>query len=58
MNKISENARFTLAKSFTELAIENNLFIASKNPEDTAKQISNFFNTIVETIGETTISEN
>ncbi len=58
MMHISDTSKLSLARSFTELAIQSNLFIASNNSEDTAKQISNFFNTIVETIGETTISEN
>lgn len=55
---ISENSKISLAKTFTELAIQSNLFIASNNSEDTAQQISKFFNTIVDTIGETTISDN
>ncbi len=50
---INDNGKYTLAKSFTELAIQNDLFFKSKNPAETAKDIATFFDTIVESIGST-----
>lgn len=47
---ISDNAKYNLAKSFTELAIQNDLFTRYENPADTAKDIALFFDTIIHSI--------
>lgn len=47
---VNESAKYTLAKSFTELAIQNGLITHCEKAEDTAKEITVFFNTIVRTI--------
>lgn len=44
---LSDNSKLQLAKSFTELAIQNNLFTQHADSSDTAKDITKFFNTIV-----------
>lgn len=51
---LSDNAKYTLAKNFTELAIQNGLFECRKNSADTASEITTFFNTIIDTIEENT----
>lgn len=48
--RLSDNAKYTLAKNFTELAIQNNLFECHENSVDTASEITTFFNTIIDTI--------
>ena len=42
--------KYTLAKSLTELAIQNNLINQCAETEDTAKEIATFFNAIVSNI--------
>ena len=43
---LNNNAKYNLAKSFTELAIQNGLFTRYEDPVDTAKDIALFFDTI------------
>lgn len=47
---LNDNAKFELAKSFTELAIQNNLFLKSDDSAIVAEDIVTFFNVIVDTI--------
>ena len=47
----NDTVRYNLAKSFTELAIQNNLFSQYENGSETAKDIVDFFNTVLETVG-------
>lgn len=47
---VNESAKYTLAKSFTELATQNGLIAQHENAEDTAKEVTTFFSTIVRTI--------
>ena len=49
---VNESAKYQLAKTFTELAIQNNLI--DKHATETAKEVTNFFNTIVKTINKPT----
>lgn len=44
----SDVEKYSLAKSFTELAIQNRFFVFSKDSNESAKQVASFFNTIVE----------
>lgn len=48
---LNDTAKYNLAKSFTELAIQNNLFTPYENASETAKDIVDFFNTVLETVG-------
>ena len=47
---LSDNAKYALAKNFTELAIQNGLFECHENSADTASEVTTFFNTIIDTI--------
>ena len=47
---VNESAKYQLAKTFTELAIQNNLIAKYATAAETAKGVTSFFNTIVETI--------
>jgi hypothetical protein len=51
---ISNEVKYTLAKTFTELAIQNDLIKAYDNAADTANEVTTFFNSIIENIGSTT----
>lgn len=50
MDKVDFTDKYLAAKSFTELAIQNNLIDIASNSSDTAKNIATFFNTIMENI--------
>lgn len=39
--------RYQYAKSFTEIAMQNNLIKKHDDPKETAKEIAEFFNTLV-----------
>jgi hypothetical protein len=47
---LTDRDKITLAKSFTELAIENNLITPCADPVKTANEVTAFFNTIIDTI--------
>ncbi len=47
---LNNNAKFELAKTFTELAIQNNLFLKSDDSAIVAEDIVTFFNVIFDTI--------
>lgn len=47
---ITDPKKYDLAKSFTELAIQNGLIIKCSNATDTAKQVTTFFKTVMETL--------
>ena len=51
---ISNEAKSTLAKTFTELAIQNGLIRVNNNAADTANEVTTFFNSIIENIGSNT----
>ncbi|WP_455804018.1 hypothetical protein [Clostridium butyricum] len=47
MIKLSTNYKIETARSLTELAIQNNLMSKYSNSEETAKEISKFFKTLL-----------
>lgn len=47
---VSESTKYQLAKTFTELAIQNDLICKHATASETAKEVTLFFNTIVKTI--------
>ena len=47
-------AKYQLAKTFTELAIQNDLIDKRATATATAEEVTNFFNTIVKTINKPT----
>lgn len=51
---VSESAKYQLAKTFTELAIQNDLINKRETATETAREVTNFFNTIVKTINKPT----
>ena len=50
---VNESAKYQLAKTFTELAIQNDLIDKRATATATA-EVTNFFNTIVKTINKPT----
>lgn len=50
--KANANHVLHLAESFTTTAIQNNMISASTDPKETAKNVSEFYRTILETINE------
>lgn len=50
---LTENSKITIAKTLTELAIQNGLIHQEPEEEETAKNICKFFDAIVENIGQT-----
>lgn len=52
MLDMSEKDIFVLAKSFTELAIQNNMISANEDSSKTAESVVQFFNTLVEKLSE------
>ena len=54
---MTENNKYSLAKDFTELAIQNGLFTSHADVSDTAKEVTTFFNTIIDTIEKGTGNE-
>ncbi len=58
MLNLNGNAKYQLAKSLTELAIQNNLINKYEDCAQTAKEVSRFFNTIVSTIDNSENAEN
>lgn len=55
--RMNDNAKSSLAKTFTELAIQNGLIACCEDSVETAKEVSAFFNTIVDTIEGTANNE-
>ena len=47
---LNDTTKYQLAKSLTELAIQNNLFYKYEDSVETAKSITVFFDTIVTTV--------
>ena len=47
---LTPKERYVLAKSFTELAIQNGLFIATDDPTENALQVTTFFDTVAENL--------
>ena len=47
---LTDRDKITLAKSFSELAIENNLITPCAYPIKTTNEVTAFFNTIIDTI--------
>lgn len=52
--ELSESSKRQVAKSFTELAIQSDLIPKCSSATETAKEVTNFFNTIVKTLDKTT----
>lgn len=50
MEKLNDNYKHSLAKTFTELAIQNNLISLQGCAEDTANEVCNFYKTIFENL--------
>lgn len=53
MAVLTDNARYQLAKSFTELAIQNNLIDHYEDSAKTAKEVAIFFDTVFNVVGKT-----
>ena len=51
---LNESTKYTLAKTFTELAIQNDLIVKCSDASDTAKVVTTFFNTILVSIDKET----
>lgn len=49
--RLTSTSKYQLAKSFTELAIQNNLISKCEDSESTAKEVACFFDTIIDSIG-------
>jgi len=47
---LSTNGKIQLAQSFTELAIQNGMIHKQASNEDTAKEIAQFYETIVKNL--------
>lgn len=47
---LPNNTKLSFAKTFTELAIQNDLITRCSNASDTANEVTTFFNTIIDTI--------
>lgn len=54
---LNESTKYTLAKTFTELAIQNGLIVKYSEASDTATEVTTFFNTIMDTIDKETGSD-
>lgn len=54
---VADNFKLSVAQSFTELAIQNNLITPCENTVETAKTITDFFKTIVNTIDDSSNNE-
>lgn len=48
---LNNTEKYHLAKSLTELAIQNDLIEICEDSTETAKAVSNFFDTLINTIG-------
>lgn len=48
---LSANAKYSLAKSLTEFAIQNGLIMKHENSTETAKEVTSFFDTVFTTVG-------
>lgn len=53
---LNSTVKYQLAKSFTELAIQNNLINKCENSESTAKEVACFFDTIIDNIGKSEVN--
>ena len=51
---VNESAKYQLAKTFTELAIQNDLIDKRATATATAEEVTNFFNKIVKSINKHT----
>lgn len=49
MVKLTDNYKLNLAKTVTELAIQNGFFVRSDDPAEMAEDITKFFKTVFET---------
>ena len=52
MANLSDANKHQCAKSFTEFAIQQNLFNKDSDPAQTAEDIAKFFNTLLAKLGE------
>lgn len=49
---LTESNKLTIAKSFTELAIQNGLFHYNEDSAKTATEVAKFFNTVADSLTE------
>lgn len=49
--EFNKNEKYQLAKSLTELAIQNNLIAKYEDSADTAKEVTKFFDSVFATVG-------
>lgn len=54
---LNSTSKYQLAKSFTELAIQNNLINKYEDSESTAKEVTRFFDTIIDNIGKSEVND-
>lgn len=54
---LTEQNKYLFAKSFTELAIQNNMIRKCATANDAAKEVVEFFNTIVKNIDKPSAKE-
>ena len=54
---LNSTAKYQLAKTFTELAIQNNLIHKCEDSESTAKEVAHFFDTIIDNIGKSDVND-
>lgn len=47
---LKPQAAYECAKEFTITAMEHSMIAASKNPKETAKNVSDFFNALLESL--------
>lgn len=57
MLALNDTAKYQLAKSLTELAIQNNLITKYEDSAKTAEETVKFFDTITNTIGKSKITD-
>ena len=51
---LNDTTKYALAKTFTELAIQNGLLNHCEDATEAANEVTTFFNTIMATIGSAT----
>lgn len=54
---LNSTTKYQLAKSFTELAIQNNLISKCEDSESAAKEVARFFDTIAANIGKSEVND-
>ena len=52
--QLNDPTKYALAKTFTELAIQNGLLNHCEDATEAANEVTTFFNTVMDTIGSAT----